>query len=112
MELLDIHWQDSLIRKVVELPDPVDGKHGLLLEIKAPVDWQNKDYQILTIRFHDISGYAIHEGACWAAPRILEAKEMTATEDGGTRTIRIVTTAGYRTIQCTSLSLENGEAVD
>ncbi len=111
MDLLEIHWQDSVVRKVVELPDPDGAEHRLLIEINSPLDWQKEEYQILTIQFHDVYSYEVHEGACWAVPIILEAKEMTPPDEHGNRTIEIRTTAGYRTFQCTSLSVEKGEAV-
>ena len=106
----DVHWHDSVIRKVIEFPDPDQDK--LLIEINYPVDWYNEKYEIYTVQFRDIHGYEIHEGACAGAPVIMNATELDEIwKNHDVLTIRIETTHGYRIVRCNSLSLEKGEAV-
>ncbi len=107
--ILQIFWHDSVIRKVIDLPE--DGNHRLLIEIEYPVDWENDVWDIRTIQFQDVYGYEIHEGPCVNVPTILDANELDERWSAlGVYTIRIETTGGYRIVRCKSLSLEKGGA--
>ncbi len=111
MDIADIHWHDSVVRKIVELPDPDRGEHRLLIEVDYPIDWENNVIQTYTIQFVDVFSYEIHEGPCVNVPTLLDANEIAEDDDSDVRTIRIETTGGYRIVQCVSLSLAKGEAI-
>ncbi len=105
----DICWHDSVVRKVVDLPEA--GKHRLLIELDYPVDWENDVIETHTIQFLDVYNYEIHEGPCMGSPTIMDANELDERwSDAGVHTIRIDTTWGYRIVRCKSLSLEKGKA--
>ena len=103
MEVGEINWHDSPIRKVVELP----ASDLVLLEVDYCMDWEGDDYRPHTITFSEVREYEIHEGPLEGAPTILDA---TASEidEFEARTIRIETNAGFRIVRCESISIEEG----
>ncbi len=102
MDLDSIHWHDTSIRKVLELPSRQENR--LIMEVNYPVDWENQKWEIYTIHFSNVHTYEIHEGPCAGPHTILDATERQI-EYAGIRTLRLETTAGYRVIKCKSFSL-------
>ena len=58
MDVDDIFWHDSVIKKVIELPE----KDAVLFEIDYPVNWGKDEYEVHTLAFSGVRGYEIHEG--------------------------------------------------
>lgn len=103
MNIEQIYWHDSVLRKVVEIP--ALGK--LFFEVDYPVDWENNEFSPHTIKFAEVCSYEIHEGPFQGALTILDASSSEA-DQFGTRTIRVETNAGFRIVRCKSIVLEPG----
>lgn len=103
MKIDDIHWHDSLIRKVTEIRSK--DKTSIQIEVKYPIDWENNIFELQTIQFSDVYNYQIHEGPYNGPPTILNANAIEEIDTHGISTIRLETTAGYRTIRYHTLSL-------
>ena len=106
MDINSVHWHDTVIRKVLELPSRQENQ--LFFEVDYPVDWENQKWEVYTIHFSNVHIYEIHEGACAGPYTILDATELEIGY-AGIRTLRLDTTAGYRLIKCKSFSLSAGK---
>jgi hypothetical protein len=73
-----IHWHDSLIKKVIEIPS----EERLLFEVDYPVDWEIQIWEPHTIEFEDLYTYEIHEGPLAGSPTILDATKLDIYEYG------------------------------
>ena len=106
MHTNEIHWHDSRIQRVIELP----AADKLLLDIDYPVDWATSRFEPHRVTFSDVYVYQIHEGPIAGAPTLLSAEEEPAENE--TRNIRLDTTAGHRLIRCRQITIhpldENG----
>ena len=100
MRTNEIHWHDSKIKRVIELPE----QDMLLLDIDYPVDWESDKYEPHRVTFVDVYVYEIHEGPIVGAPTLRSAEEQPA--ENGTRKIRLDTTAGYRIIRCRQIAIQ------
>lgn len=98
-----IHWHDSVIKRVVELPS----EDRLLFEVDYPIDWENQKWEMHIIEFADLSKYEIHEGAFAGPTTILNATKLDIEEHGNS-TFKINTNAGYRIIKCKRISIIKG----
>lgn len=103
MEINTIHWHDSVILKVIELPS----EDRLIFEVDYPVDWENNKWSPHTIEFHGLHIYEIHEGPFVGSPTILDATELE-TDKYGNKTLKIDTNAGYRVVKYKDISIAEG----
>ena len=104
MNYNDIHWHDSVILRVIEIPSEA----RLLFEVDYPMDWENQKWEAHTIGFEDLFTYQIHEGPFAGSPTILEATKLSMDAYGNT-TLRLDTTAGYRIIKFKVISITRGK---
>jgi len=104
LDFSKIHWHDSVIKKVVELPS----EERLLFEVDYPVDWENQKWELHTIEFADLHTYEIHEGPFVGSPTILDAAKSDVDEYGNS-TFKLDTNAGYRIIICKKISITEGK---
>ena len=104
MELSEIHFHDSVLRRVIEVTE-VDELH---MEVEYPVDWQNEQYEPRTIVFKEVLDYEVHEGDVSGSPTILSVEQVGA--DAQRVALRIETSAGYRVLKCHSIDLQHGTA--
>ena len=100
MDYTKIHWHDSLIKKVIELPS----EERLLFEVDYPVDWINQKWEPHTIGFENLYTYEIHEGPFAGSPTILDLIKLD-TDEYGNITFKLDTNAGYRIIKCKEISI-------
>ena len=104
MDYSKIHWHDSLIKKVIEIPS----KEMLLFEVDYPVDWEKQKWEPHTIEFRDLYTYEIHEGPFAGSPTILDATKL-AIDEYGYITLKLDTNAGYRIIKCKEITITKGK---
>ena len=78
LDYTEIHWHDSVIRKVVELP----AEEKLLIEVDYPVDWENQKWEPHIIEFANLHTYEIHEGPFAGSPTILDATKSDIDKYG------------------------------
>jgi hypothetical protein len=105
MDLADIHFHDSTIRRVVELAD----SHDLLFEVDYPVDWENNVFEVRVIAFRDVLDYRIEEIPFVGAPTLLDAIEEPSA--GGYRRVQLLTNAGSRWLSFKTVELWPGGGV-
>jgi len=98
MRSAEIHWHDSIIVRVVELPTV-----SVAFQIEYPEDWERDIYVNKTVLIGEIFSYQIHEGPFVGPITILGATEATGADDS--RLIRIETNAGYRELRFKTLDL-------
>ena len=98
MDLSEIHFHDSQIRRVIELP----ARDEIHLEVDYPVDWEREVYEPRVIVFADVLDYAVHEGP-FGTPFIMSVSELE--QDEGRTLLRIDTTAGFRLLRCAAVEL-------
>lgn len=99
MELADIHFHDSRLRRVTELPESDD----LLFEVDYPVDWENNLFERRIIRFRDVLNYRVDEGPFSGAPTLLDAYDQGQV--GSRRSVVLQTNAGTRSLLFGSVDL-------
>jgi hypothetical protein len=99
MNLGDIHFHDSGLRRVVELAGP----HDLLFEVDYPVDWENNVFEPRVIAFRDVLNYRIDEGPFLGAPTLLDAYDEG--QHGRWQKVTLQTNAGTRSLLFASVEL-------
>ena len=104
LDYTEIHWHDSVIRKVVELP----AEEKLLIEVDYPVDWENQKWEPHIIEFANLHTYEIHEGPFAGSPTILDATKSDIDKYGNS-TFRLETNAGFRIVKCKEISIIKGK---
>ena len=101
MKLEDIHFHDSTIVRVIEVPE-----HDLLaIELDYPVDWQASVFAPRTVLFHDVLRYVVAEGPFAGKPTILE---HAVSMDGERKRIVLRTNAGERSLSYARIELLDG----
>lgn len=103
MNIESIHWHDSQIRKVIEIP----GAEQLIFEVDYPVDWKQNQFEPHSISFDKVCAYEIHEGPIAGAPTILDAL-LLEVDSHAVYTLRIDTNAGHRIVRCMQVTLSKG----
>jgi hypothetical protein len=103
LKINKIHWHDSVIKKVVELPS----EERLLFEVDYPVDWEANIWQPHIIEFKNLHTYEIHEGPFSGSPTILGAEQL-GTDEYGNSALKIDTNAGYRILRFNGISVTKG----
>ena len=97
VDLSQIHFHDSEIQRVVELP----ALDELCFHLLYPGDGYRFEPHV--IAFCDVLDYAVHEGPFAGAPTILRVEDLGRRE--GHALLRVETTAGFRTLRCTGVEL-------
>lgn len=92
LELKDIHFHDSRLIRVLELPDAGE----VHFEVSYPVDWQNNVFEPRAIVFIDVLNYHVDEGPFSGAPTLLDAYDNGAR--GAYRSVTLQTNAGSRSL--------------
>ena len=111
MQLSDYSFHDSVIIKVTEHP----AEQALSFLIDFPVDWDNNIFEKRILRFNDVIAYTINEIPFGQNPTIMDIEEhgsIVANFGSGNNAISaernlvtIVTNAGKRTIQYSTIEL-------
>ncbi len=108
MQLSDYSFHDSVILKVTEHP----ADQALSFLIDFPVDWDNNIFEKRNLRFNYVIAYSINEIPFGQNPTIMDIEEhgSIATDFGSginaqRNLITIVTNAGKRTLQYTTVEL-------
>jgi hypothetical protein len=99
MDLCDIHFHDSVVRRVVEVAET----HDLFVEVLYPVDWENNVFEPRVIAFRDVLNYRIEEGPFVGSPTILDAYDEGP--EGEWRRVTLQTNAGTRSLLFRSVEL-------
>ena len=101
MNVEDIHFHDSKILRVIEVP----ARDLLAMELDYPIDWQANLFAPQTLIFHDVLGYTVAEGPFAGSPTIMGC---SASVDGKLTRIILETNAGQRSLSCTRIELVDG----
>jgi len=100
MENLDgIHWHDSEIESVVEIP----AKDQLIYNIQYPENWDQNIFVPKAITFNGYHSHAIEEMPFEGNPTILAVS--VEKEESGFTTIKLETNAGNRYITAKSFNI-------
>jgi len=99
IDISDIHFHDSTIRKIIEIPET----DTLIFEVDYPIDWENNTFEIRYIVFQDILEYKIEEGGFVGSPTFLDVYENGKT--GERFNITLQTNAGTRSLSYTNVEL-------
>ena len=104
MTTTDIFVHDSKLISVSENSD-TDQYRFLLL---WPKDWENNVFAEAVLIFENVLNYQVHEGPFSGSPTILSMHEADSVESYGMvrKTMRLETTAGYRTFLYSDFRLE------
>ena len=101
MVLEEIHFHDSRIRRVTELP----ARDMLVFEVDYPIDWENNVFAIRFITFIDVLEYSVDEGAFFGGATLLDYT-VDAVESGRRR-ITLHTNAGKRSLSFREVQLSD-----
>jgi hypothetical protein len=99
VELTDIHFHDSILRRVIELPETDE----LLFEVDYPIDWENNVFAPRVIRFRDVLNYRVDEMPFSGGPTLLDAYDQGGV--GSRRSVVLQTNAGTRSLLFGSVDL-------
>lgn len=99
MELIDIHFHDARLRRVIELPETDD----ILFEVDYPIDWENNIFAPRVIRFRDVLNYRVDEMPFSGAPTLLDAYDQGCV--GSRRSVVLQTNSGTRSLLFGSVDL-------
>ncbi|BDM64389.1 hypothetical protein NFHSH190041_18410 [Shewanella sp. NFH-SH190041] len=102
MNINEIHWHDSEIESVIEIPN----KDELIYNIQYPEDWENNLFSAKSIIFGGLHSYTIEEMPFEGNPTILSA--LLIKEEGGYKSVKLETNAGNRYITFKTINLGNG----
>lgn len=97
--LNEIHWHDSEIESVVEIP----ARDLLIYNIQYPENWDKNIFVPKAITFHGYCSHSVEEIPFDGNPTILDA--FVVKELNGFVTIKLETNAGSRFITAKMLSL-------
>ena len=103
----DIHWHDSELVSVVEIPS----KDILVFNVQYPVNWEQNIFAPKSIVFGGYYSHEVNEMPFEGNPTILHAEisseVSTLFEDSGFFEIKIETNAGERVIKAKTVKLLN-----
>jgi hypothetical protein len=97
MNLSDIHFHDTKIRRVTEDTQT----DTLTMDVRYPLDWENNIFEPRLLVFEDVYNYQVFEGPFQGCPTILDAKIVGT--DGRWKRLRLETNAGYREVNCVAV---------
>ena len=100
-ELKEIHFHDSELESLIELPM----KDQLILNVQYPTDWEKNEFEPRSIVFHGFVELEIKEIPFEGNPTILDA--LVITTEGEYATVKLETNAGYRLVKAKSVNLED-----
>ncbi len=97
--LNEIHWHDSEIESVIELPD----KDVLIYNIRYPENWDQNTFLPKAITFYGYHAHAVEEMPFDGNPTILSVSVVE--EDGEFITIKLETNAGVRYVTAKAFNI-------
>ena len=97
--LNEIHWHDSGIESVIEIP----AKDQLIYNIQYHENWDKNVFVPRAITFNGFHSHLIEEMPFEGNPTILAVSVIK--EEGGFTTIKLETNAGNRYISATSFEM-------
>ena len=98
--LAQIHWHDTQIKSVIELP----AQDELIYHVNYPDDWEQNIFTLRKITFSGHYSHSVDEGPFHGSPTILNASVVQ--EHDQFTTIRLQTNAGSRSITAESVAIE------
>ena len=101
MDLSSIYVHDGRLLRVIEDTE-VD---TLTMQVELPITPDSDALVPRILVFADAYGYQVMEGPFQGCPAILDMQIIA--EQGRWRQVRIGTNAGYRTVFCTSVTVDN-----
>lgn len=97
--LNEIHWHDSEIESVIELPQ----KDELIYNIQYPENWEQNIFAPKSITFSGYHSHQVNEMPFEGNPTILAVKLVS--EKDGFSTIQLETNAGDRFVTAKSFTI-------
>ena len=103
-EIKDIFIHDSILESVLE----ASATDQVCFYILWPKNWEDNIFSKAVIIFEGVLNYEVHEGPFTGCPTILSMQEGDEVEIHGAfrRSLRLETTAGFRTLLFTSFRFE------